>query len=172
MHFQGHFVVAPPDLGLGRVSADAQHLVQVRGLEELVAALEQTHADRSLLSPDACLISRRSALCFPVQKLKKPSPLSVCLATSIWRAGVLRALVRTATCLRSKRKRPPIGSLDPIRQPMKRGLIVTDFYFKLFKIIVFLFYLFNYLLLDTVYLYLFYFKPNPDSILNFKITLL
>ena len=40
---EGHFVVAPPDLRLARLFLDAQHLVQVWGLEELPAPLKQTH---------------------------------------------------------------------------------------------------------------------------------
>lgn len=46
MDFQRHFVVAPPDVSLSRVFLDTQNLVQVRGLEKLLAPLEQTHAEQ------------------------------------------------------------------------------------------------------------------------------
>lgn len=49
MDFERHFVVAPPDFCLGCLFVDAQHLVQVRRLEELLAPLEQTHRDTSLV---------------------------------------------------------------------------------------------------------------------------
>lgn len=46
VHLHGHFVVALSNVSLGRLLLDAEHLVEVGGLEELLTALQQAHSGR------------------------------------------------------------------------------------------------------------------------------
>lgn len=98
MHLQRHLVVAPPEVSLGRVRLDAEDLVQVGGLKELQAPLEQSHRDREASwdrGADAAWVYRR--LRSGERTLSSAALLSAG-PRNIWRAGPSDVRVRAPTC--------------------------------------------------------------------------